>query len=180
MVRFLEKNEYASTIPLFIECFGDDPEFMEEYYGTVNADGAVQGRIRNGHVAVLKKEGKILSMVHIRYYDAELFFGSGSLHLQVPYLMGICTDPACRHRGYMDQVMAFVLDQMMYEGHPWCFLIPVDKEIYRHLDFIYEWKLTEEEQEMLYADEGLDTALARLLNAERFPEGEIRIRKELS
>lgn len=185
MVRFLEKKEYASTIPLFTECFGDDPEFMAEYYGSVNVDGTCSGKIRNGHVAALEEDGKIVSMVQIRYYSAELIFGqgaggAGSLHFQVPYLMCICTDPAKRHRGYMDRVMQFVIDQMMYEGHPWCFLIPVDKAIYTHLGFLYEWKLNEQEQEMLYADEGLDTALARLLNAEHFPEGEIRIRQDLS
>lgn len=199
MVRFLEKKEYASTIPLFTECFGDDPEFIAEYYGSVNADGTCSGKIRNGHVAALEEGGKIASMVQIRYYSAELILGqeagndgssgsdrtsdtgsAGSLHFQVPYLMCICTDPAKRHRGYMDRVMQFVIDQMMYEGHPWCFLIPVDKAIYTHLGFLYEWKLNEQEQEMLYADEGLDTALARLLNAEHFPEGEIRIRQDLS
>ena len=207
MVRFLEKKEYASTIPLFTECFGDDPEFMAGYYGSVNTDGTCSGKIRDGYVAALEEDGKIVSMVQIRYYSAELIpgqesgsigssdgsnpggsdssgstgtRGAGSLHFQVPYLMCICTDPAKRHRGYMDRVMQFVIDQMMYEGHPWCFLIPVDKAIYTHLGFLYEWKLNEQEQEMLYADEGLDTALARLLNAERFPEGEIRIRQELS
>lgn len=85
---------------------------------------------------------------------------------KVPYIMGVCTLPAYRHRGLMDRLMTLVIDRLRAEGYPWCFLIAVNKDIYRHLGFTYDWKLTERECELLYADDGLDTASGRLLNAD--------------
>lgn len=85
---------------------------------------------------------------------------------RVPYIMGVCTLPEYRHRGLMDRLMTLAADRLKAEGYPWCFLIAVNKDIYRHLGFTYDWKLSERECELLYADDGLDTASGKLLNAD--------------
>ncbi len=168
MVRFLDKSEYFDTIPLFTACFGEDPEFLEEYYGTP----AKPGEVFKGRIAVKETDGKIVSMVHLKpvraRYDAKEGSNDG---VHVSYILCVSTFPEYRHRGYMDEVMTLVTETLRSEGDPWCFLIAVDKAIYRHLGFVYDWKLTEAEAEMLYADEGLSDASAKLLNAKemQFP-----------
>ena len=176
MARFLDKSEYFDTIPLFTACFGEDPEFLEEYYGTP----AKPGEVFKGRIAVKETDGKIVSMVHLKpvevRYDAEE--GRGGFE-RVSYILCVSTFPEYRHRGYMDEVMTFVTETLRTEGEPWCFLIAVDKAIYRHLGFVYDWKLTDAEAEMLYADEGLNEASGMLLNVKQMPfPSEIRPEKD--
>ena len=107
-------------------------------------------------------------MVHLKpvqaVYESEDPSGRS---IDISYILCVSTLPAYRHRGYMDEVMVFVTDTLRREGAPWCFLIAVSKEIYRHLGFVYDWKLSDREAEMLYADEGLNEASGKLLNAKQ-------------
>lgn len=175
MVRFLEKSEFRRTIPLFEQCFGRDPEFEAEYYG----DEAHAGQVLQGRIAVLEEQGRILSMVHLKPVLAEYgpagaaavpAEGSPPARADVPvtYLLCIATDPACRHRGYMDRVMDLAEETLRAEGAPWCFLVAVDKEIYRHRGYVYDWPFQDEERELLAADDDLTDCSAKLLNAETF------------
>ena len=184
MVRFLEKSEFRRTIPLFEQCFGKDPEFEAEYYG----DEAHAGQVLQGRIAVLEEQGRILSMVHLKpvlaeYGPAEFgpaewaealsgrtAPGEGAAGAAVPvtYLLCIATDPACRHRGYMDRVMDLAEETLRAEGAPWCFLVAVDKEIYRHRGYVYDWPFQDEERELLAADDDFTDCSAKLLNAETF------------
>jgi len=157
------------------------------------ASAAVNGN----RIAVLENEdGEILSMVHIRPMKAVYRLApdspeatsqeatspkkespesenpgsgvpAGEETISVRYLMAVATKKACRHRGYMDRVMGLVLETLTAEGDPWCFLIAVDKDIYRHLGFVIDWRVSPAEQEMLYADENLTEASGKLLCAEK-------------
>ena len=169
MIRFLSDTEYRDTIPLLTACFGEDPEFLRDYYG----DASVPGDVQHCRIAVKEVGGKIVSMVHLKPVTAVYDHAPENTRtLPVTYLMCVATDPAYRHRGYMDEVMHFVTDTLMSEGALWCFLIAVDRQIYRHLHFIHDWDLTPEALELLYADDGLTKASARLLNASHmeFPD----------
>ena len=168
MPRFLSNNEFINTAPLFEACFGPDPEFMHDYFG----DASRPGDVYHGRIAVKETDGRIVSMVHLKPVTAVYSRGLTRRELPVTYIMGVATDPAFRHRGYMDEVMRFVTDTLTSEGALWCFLIAVDKQIYRHLGFVHDWPLSEEEQDLLYADDGLTDASACLLNAShmQFPD----------
>lgn len=181
MVRFLEKSEFGRTVPLFEQCFGKDPEFEAEYYG----DDVHAGEVLKGRIAVLEEDGRILSMVHLKPVLAEYgpeesvpedrtvkrpggTTAAEGTELPVTYLLCIATDPACRHRGYMDRVMDLAEETLRAEGSPWCFLVAVDKEIYRHRGYVYDWPFRDEERELLAAEDDLSDCSAKLLNAESF------------
>jgi len=209
-VRFLEKNEYGKTFPLYLECFAEgwaegklpeeEVDFIEEYYGEYAAaiasgkvpaasgealaaiceDSAAfctaSAAVNGNRIAVLENDaGEILSMVHIRPMKAVYRLAQDSCEAKSPeeeiipvrYLMAVATKKACRHRGYMDRVMELVLETLTAEGDPWCFLIAVDKAIYRHLGFDIDWRISPAEQEMLYADENLTEASGKLLCADK-------------
>ena len=152
--RFLEKEEYKNTLPLALSCFGD-PEFMEEYYA---------GPVFENRVAVLEEEGRIVPMVQLRPFTA--VFPDRSL--PVHYILFVCTDPGFRHRGFMDVLMEYALRELRKAGEEFCFLVAVDKEIYRHLGFVHDWPFRPEEQDLLFADDGLTDCSARLLNGGAF------------
>lgn len=187
---FLNKNEYCSTRNLFTECFGNDEEFMGEFYGVCDEAGRCTGKVDDAVIAVIKDGDMPVAMVQYilvkavsrdaerqskavdlrarkEMTDASDIYDDASI---IPYIMGVCTLPEYRHRGLMDKLMKSVIDRLEQERYPWCFLIAVDRNIYRHLGFIYDWKLSEREQELLYADDGLDTASAKLLSVRKLPD----------
>ena len=146
MARFLDASENGLTRELYSLCF-PDPEFVSELYGP-------QGEAWRCRMAVAEEDGRIVSMAQVvRRYA---LYEEGQL--PVWYIMGVCTHPDMRHRGLMDQVMGLVLRTLRDEGEPWCFLIPVDRDIYRHLGFVHDMKLEDGGSlEALDADDGLDT-----------------------
>ncbi|MGN1350395.1 MAG: GNAT family N-acetyltransferase [Anaerovoracaceae bacterium] len=164
-LRFLKQNEYPHTIPLFKECFGDDPEFLKEYYGQEDGGSAPllhpQGRVYRNRIAaeVDDASGEIRSMVHVQPMNAVYPQGKEP----VSYLLCVATLPSCRGQGCMDRVMRMVMEQLRREGESWCFLVAVDKEIYRYLGFELEWTFRPEEAELLAADEGLTRCSAAWL-----------------
>ena len=167
-IRFLEPERFRDTIPLFERCFGADPEFEAEYYGTESVPGAV----RNSRIAVLEEDGELRAMTHLKPVAAVY---PGGRTVRVTYLMCVSTDPGFRHRGYMDRVMSFAMEALKGEGEPWCFLVAVDKDIYRHLGFVHDWPFREDERALLAADDGLTDCSAALLSEGTFaPPGALR------
>lgn len=160
MVRFLEKEEYERTRALNDACFPDE-DFSKEYY-----DG---GAIFRNRIAVKEIGGKIVSEAHFAPRKAWYRRTDGTPYAEeIEYILCVATDPVHRHRGYMDEVLEFALETMRKEGRPWTFLLPVNKEIYRHLGFVHDWTFHPDEADLLYADEGLTECSAKLLCAERF------------
>ena len=165
-VRFLKNDEHNRTLQLFRECFGDDDEFIEGYYGNE----------RRKEIAVMEDgNGNIISMAHVVPRIAEYADGRSE---EVSYILCVATKEECRGRGYMKEVMEYVMQYLRLRGEQWCFLVPVDKKIYQGLGFEYTWKLSEKELDILYADDGLETASAALLNAGVF-ESPVEIRAEM-
>ena len=163
-VRFLNKNEYPRTIPLFRECFGDDPEFLKEYYGQEDGGFAPrrpQGRVYRNRIAaeVDDVSGEIRSMVHVQ----PMYALYPDRKEPVSYLLCVATRPSCRGQGCMDRVLRMVMQQLRQEGEPWCFLVAVDREVYRYLGFTMEWPFRPEEADLLAADEGLTLCSAAWL-----------------
>ena len=158
MARFLEQEENILTKPLFSLCFPDE-EFLKEHYGR---DGEGLGC----RTAAAEMDGSIVSMAQLVRRTAVY----SESELPVWYIMGVCTHPDYRHRGLMDEVLSLVLEQFSREGEEYCFLMPVDPEIYRHLGFIHDFHVrTKEELDLLYADDGLS-----LCSAREFREGAFR------
>lgn len=155
-VRFLKKEEFQKTIALFRECFGDDEGFIKDYYG--------QDKCKR--IAVMEDEnGAVISMAHT--VRRRVIYENGSEE-EVSYILCVATGHAHRGKGYMHEVMCYVMNNLKQNGDTWCFLIPVDNRIYRSLGFVHDWKLSGEELDILYVDDGLDTASAALLNKDTF------------
>lgn len=159
-IRFLKREDYERTIPLFRECFGDDEEFISEYYGQDN----------NKRIAVMEDEnGKIISMAHVMQYKAVY---EDKREETVSYILCVATTKMHEKQGYMKSVMNYVMNDLKISGESWCFLVPVNRDIYKSLGFVHEWNPNENELDMLYADEGLTAAYAAMLNDDAFKRPE--------
>ncbi len=158
MAFFLDRKDNMYTRELYELCFPDE-DFAAEYYGPM-------GEALKSRIAAVEQEGRIVSMAQLVRRRALYKDGSSQLAW---FITGVCTHPDLRHRGLMDEVMGFVLESLRKESESWCFLMPVDLSIYRHLGFIHDFCIRDErELELLYADEGLDTCSACLICGDSF------------
>ncbi len=172
-VKFLPAEEYSRTLPLFVECFGEDRDFLRMYYGDRD-----RGAIYSGRVAALEDEGEILSMVHVRNMTMDFppevaadIAGYVLPRLKVEpltkisfgYLLCIGTAERQRGRGYMNRVMDFVEDKLRQEGCQFSLLIAVDKVIYEQRGYRYHFPLSAGAREQLFADEGLTEGTVKFL-----------------
>ncbi|MDO4437931.1 MAG: GNAT family N-acetyltransferase [Eubacteriales bacterium] len=157
MIRFLNKDEYGRTRELFKACFMDD-EFEAEYY-------AENGAVQQHRIAVVEEDGKIIAMLHLAPMQA--IYPDGHTE-NTEYILCVGTDPEFRHRGYMDELMKWTEKMLIDEGFKWTFLVAVNKDIYRHLGYVYDWRFNKDEAELLFADEGLTDCSAKLLSGETF------------
>lgn len=172
-VRFLPKSEYGRTLPLFVECFGDDEDFCRMYYGEPG-----RGAIYRGRVAALEAEGEVLSMVHVKILtlesspelaaDVEKYVlprlkAERLTKISFGYLLCIGTAKKQRGQGYMNEVMDFVEEKLRQEDCQFALLIAVDKAIYEQRGYCYHFPLSAKARELLYADEGLTEGTVKFL-----------------
>ena len=169
--RFLNKNEYALTYDIFLEAFDDgDQEFLDMFYGERKPDGSCTGVINNNMIAAVFDEKHLVAsaqcmLVRVRTKEA------APRYMDIPYIMAVVTTKSYRHRGCMDSVLKLIIERLMTEGYPWCFLVPVDTAIYRHLGFVKDSRISLEELKSIYSDdEGLETASGKLLNGDKIDE----------
>lgn len=166
--RFLNKNEYALTYELFLEAFDDgDKEYLDAFYGELKTDGSCTGVINDNMIAAVFDGKRLVAsaqcmLVSVRTCD------SNPRNMDIPYIMAVATTRSYRHKGCMDRVLKLIIEKLKSEGYPWCFLVPVDTAIYRHLGFTTDWNINMEELKSIYSDdEGLETASGKLLNADK-------------
>ena len=167
-VRFLNKNEYALTYDIFLEAFDDgDKEFLDLFYGKLNEDGSCTGVINNNIIAAVFDGEKLVASAQCMAVKV-MTRGDSPRYMEIPYIMAVVTTKTYRHRGCMDRMLKLIIDRLKEDNYPWCFLVPVDTAIYRHLGFTFDWKISLEELKSIYSDdEGLETASARLLNGNK-------------
>ncbi len=166
--RFLNVNEYGLTYDVFMEGFDDgDQEFIDLFYGERKPDGSCTGVINNNVVAAVFDGERLVASAQCMLVKVETL-GDNPKTYAVPYIMAVVTTKEYRHRGCMDMMLKLIIERIKKDGYPWCFLVPVDTAIYRHLGFNTDWKISLEELESIYSDdEGLETASGRLLNGDR-------------
>ena len=150
MLRFLRADEFINTKAIAVECFGAS-EDIDEYY---NKD------IHDNRVAVLEDEGRIISMIHLKRVIAGFKKGS----FPIWYICYVATKKAYQHRGYMSQLMRFVIEVLKNECERFAFLVPVDPDIYKNLGFVFKWEFNPDEADPLYADDGLECCYGCSLN----------------
>lgn len=182
---------------MFIQCFGDDRVYIHNLYGELDGENECTGAIKNHRICVIENEiGEILSMVQTRPVKAVYLSEGAALsawtdtdnsHIEtkqtkekadispsnetsrdVSYILCVATRPDYRRRGLMDSLMNTVCNRLLQKKEPWCFLVPVDTEVYRHLGFTHDWYFNKGEEQLLDADEGLLLCSAKLLSAPVF------------
>ena len=71
------------------------------------------------------------SMLHLNPYRMQIFGSEKTIY----YSVGVCTDKAYRHRGYMDALLRESFRYLYEKDAPFVYLMPADEKIYLPYDF---------------------------------------------
>lgn len=130
MIRYLPEEEKGRSKKLYREAFPEDKDaFVEYYYHDVT---------ENNRILVLEEDGEICSMLHLNPYRI-------SVRGQVTdsyYYVAVATAEKCRHQGMMKKLLHRSLRDIHALGHPFAYLMPVNRAIYEPFGFriVYEQK----------------------------------------
>lgn len=122
---FLTFTEYPMMRALWEHCFPEDSAPFCEYY--------FSEKMKNSRAAVIKRDGKICSMLHLNRYLMQVF----DHQFDCEYIVGVGTDTSCRRQGLMGKLLRFAFQTMYKEGQPLTFLMPASEKIYTPYDFVY-------------------------------------------
>ncbi len=130
--RLLQQEEKKRTRKLWEQVFSEDtPEFLDYYYNY---------KTKDNRIMVLEDEQmQIRAMLQLNPYQLRL----GERTAATDYIIGVATDPAYRHRGYMRQLLEHMLAQMYAEQTAVTWLMPAAEAIYKPFgfQFVYDqWR----------------------------------------
>ena len=133
MIRYLKDNEKGKSEALYRGAFPEDKDaFVEYYYSYVTKDN---------RILVLEQEGEISSMLHLNPYRLSV----NGTEVNAYYYVAVVTKAECRHQGMMRKLLVRSLNDIHEEGHPFTYLMPVNRAIYEPFDFriVYQQKKVE-------------------------------------
>lgn len=103
---------------LWIECFGDSPEYADMYFSRVYRD--------EDTLTIENDEGRTVSSLQLSQYQMTI----AGRTAQLCYIGGATTGRRYRGRGYMSQLMLRALDTAYARGDMMCALIPAHDWLY--------------------------------------------------
>ena len=122
---YLNSSEKNSCRSLWEEAFPEDSAPFTDYY--------MEEKTKDNKILVLRKNGRILSMLHRNPYEVYV----RDRLWKCDYIVGVATAREGRRRGYMRRLMNRALWDMRAEGMPFCFLMPAAEEIYLPFGFTF-------------------------------------------
>lgn len=123
MIRYLQDYEKELSKALYREAFPEDQEaFVKFYYDYVT---------KNNKILVMEQAGEICSMLHLNPYRLSV----NGYETDAYYYVAVATRSDCRHQGMMKRLLYKSLNDIHREGHPFAYLMPVDRLIYEPFDF---------------------------------------------
>lgn len=119
------KRDMQQCKRLWIDVFGDDEEFVEQFIYNYYTQ-------QNMH-HIINSRGEIVAMLHVVPFSGDMG--------RVAYIYGVATAPHYRGRGYANSIMQYTIKQVAKQGYDAALLIPSEewlKRFYGQFGFI-EW-----------------------------------------
>lgn len=142
-LRYLKQEEKKASRQLYEICFPEDtPKFVDYYY---------REKCRDNEIIVLEQDGSIYSMIHANPFEVSCC----GCRTRVHYLVAVATDPSCRRKGYMRQLLQKLLQDQWNRKEAFSFLMPASPAYYEPFGFRYwnhqcVWELDRKDTEKLY------------------------------
>ncbi len=116
-IRYATIQDLEQLINLWDVCFEDPISWRNWYF---------ENRFSPEHTLVLEVDCRIVSAMQIRYYPYKIAKST----VVAPNLLGVCTHPEFRGRGFMGQLLDKLTLDLYDEGVPFLLNTPTDALIY--------------------------------------------------
>ena len=117
-IRYATKKDKDSIREIWDYCFNDSPKFTDYYFNN---------RYDMENTIVVDEDNDIVSSLQLNQYKIKL----NNKYYDTSYVVGVSTLPHVRGKGYMKNIMEFMLRELYNKGQLISILMPIDYRLYR-------------------------------------------------
>ena len=126
-IQWIGPEDGEAVRRLWQDCFHDPESYADFYFQTV---------ARRNRISGIKKDGRLVSMIHLNPY----VLSADKRRFDSTYIVGVATDEAYRHQGCMRRLLYGTFDCLYREKQPFAYLMPADRKIYEPFGFRYIYR----------------------------------------
>ena len=126
-IQWIGPEDGEAVRRLWQDCFHDPESYADFYFQTV---------ARRNRISGIKKDGRLVSMIHLNPY----VLSADKRRFDSTYIVGVATDEAYRHQGCMRRLLYGTFDCLYREKQPFTYLMPADRKIYEPFGFRYIYR----------------------------------------
>lgn len=124
IIYYWNQKDYTQLYNLWYQIFEDSKGFCDYYF---------KNKLLDNRIIVLEQNKSVISMLHLNPYKISLNW----IEINSEYIVGVCTKPEYRGKGFLKQIMTKALTDLYNENTEFTFLTTVDENIYTHYNFRY-------------------------------------------
>ncbi|MPM14386.1 hypothetical protein SDC9_60748 [bioreactor metagenome] len=117
-IRFARECDQNNIKNIWNYCFNDGESFVEYYF---------KDKYKRHNTIVVEDEGEVVSSLQLNQYKINL----NNKIYNTSYVVGVSTLPQVRGRGYMKNIMKFMLKELYRKNQLVSILMPIDYRLYR-------------------------------------------------
>lgn len=117
-IRHAKEDELKDIKNIWDYCFNDGESFVEYYF---------KDKYKRHNTIVVEDEGEVVSSLQLNQYKINL----NNKIYNTSYVVGVSTLPQVRGRGYMKNIMKFMLKELYRKNQLVSILMPIDYRLYR-------------------------------------------------
>lgn len=117
-IRHAKEDELKDIKNIWNYCFNDGESFVEYYF---------KDKYKRHNTIVVEDEGEVVSSLQLNQYKINL----NNKIYNTSYVVGVSTLPQVRGRGYMKNIMKFMLKELYRKNQLVSILMPIDYRLYR-------------------------------------------------
>ncbi|MCR8746549.1 GNAT family N-acetyltransferase [Romboutsia lituseburensis] len=157
-IRHAKEDELNDIKNIWNYCFNDGENFVDYYF---------KNKYKRHNTIVVEDEGEVVSSLQLNQYKINL----NNKIYNTSYVVGVSTLPQVRGRGYMKNIMKFMLKELYKRNQLVSILMPIDYRLYRK--YGYEHCYDQIEYNINIEDLGNYKINGRLYKANQFNINEL-------
>lgn len=117
-IRYAKGEDLENLKDIWNYCFGDEESFVEYYFNN---------KYKPENTIIVEEDAELKSSLQLNQYKIKL----NNKVYDTSYIVGVSTYPNARGKGYMKDMMDFLLNELYKKGQIVSLLMPIDYRLYR-------------------------------------------------
>lgn len=117
-IRYAKGEDLENLKDIWNYCFGDEESFVEYYFNN---------KYKPENTIIVEEDAELKSSLQLNQYKIKL----NNKVYDTSYIVGVSTYPNARGKGYMKDMMDFLLNELYKKGQIVSLLMPIDYRLYK-------------------------------------------------